>query len=122
HHATSKLGRGENFEALDFLTFVRLVVIAPLLQIKNGRLPRGLRKVEFNLHKDDLKKLVRTVAEYNITSIFGVLENTIELYQELRLDLYPDSVVINSKVEGKTLAYFEEIKRLKTGPYFNSNP
>ncbi|MEO5980386.1 MAG: nucleotidyltransferase domain-containing protein, partial [Chryseolinea sp.] len=81
HHATSKLGRGENFEALDFLTFVRLVVIAPLLQIKNGRLPRGLRKVEFNLHKDDLKKLVRTVAEYNITSIFGVLENTIELYQ-----------------------------------------
>jgi len=43
-----KIGRGEYFEALDFISWLRVSVISPLFQLKGGRLPRGLRKVEFN--------------------------------------------------------------------------
>lgn len=69
HYATLKIGRGEYFEALDFLSYVRSVVIAPLLQIKNHQLPRGLRKVEFNFEDRDIDHLKTLVPLYSPHSI-----------------------------------------------------
>ncbi|HQQ97082.1 MAG TPA: aminoglycoside 6-adenylyltransferase [Cyclobacteriaceae bacterium] len=112
HYAALKLGRGENFEALDFLSFVRVTVTAPLLQIKNGRLPRGLRKVEFNFGKEDLHKLAGTVPAYTTSSIFEALDNTIKLYRELRV-LYPSTVQRRTLTEKKTMEYLEGVKRMK---------
>jgi predicted nucleotidyltransferase len=113
HYAALKLGRGENFEALDFLSFVRTTVTSPLLQVKNGRLPRGLRKVEFNFEKDDLNKLVGTVPAYTTESIFDSLDNTIKLYRELRDLLYPSTIQRRTQTENKTLDYLDGIKRMK---------
>ncbi len=117
HYATLKLGRGENFEALDFLSFMRVTVTAPLLQIKNGRLPRGLRKVELNLNNQDLKQLIDTVAQYDVNSIFISLENTIRLYQELRLAVFPTTIILREQVEKKTLTFLQDVKhdRLRQG-------
>jgi predicted nucleotidyltransferase len=115
HYAALKLGRGENFEALDFLSFVRTTVTSPLLQIKNGRLPRGLRKVEFNFQNDDLNKLVGTVPAYATESIFDSLDNTINLYRELRDLLYPSTIQRRTQTENKTLDYLDGIKKLKLG-------
>jgi hypothetical protein len=36
HYAALKIGRGEYFEAMDFLAFVRNTVLGPLLHLKNG--------------------------------------------------------------------------------------
>ena len=115
HYAALKLGRGENFEALDFLSFIRTTVTSPLLQVKNGHLPRGLRKVERNFGEADLERLVSTVPHYTTTSIFSSLDNTIKLYQELRIDLFPLTIQFRTETEEKTLAYLDGVKnkRLK---------
>lgn len=115
HYAALKLGRGENFEALDFLSFLRTTVTSPLLQIRNAKLPRGLRKAEFNFKEEDLKKLQATVAAYNPESIFSSLESTIELYRELRKSLYPTTIALRTETEKKTTDYLVEIKRMKLG-------
>ena len=111
HYATLKIGRGEYFEALDFLSYLRATVIAPLMQLKNGLLPRGLRKVEFNFSDPDLEKLILTVPKYEINSIVNSLEQIIELYHELSLELYPDSIRFNEVLRVKTQEFLTETKK-----------
>lgn len=113
--ATLKLGRGENFEALDFLSFMRTTVTAPLFQIKNEKLPRGLRKVEMNYPKADLEKLVSTVPSYNTDSLFTSLDNTVNLYLELRQQIFPTTINLRTAAQEKILQYLQEIKSLKQG-------
>lgn len=111
HYTTLKLGRGEYFETLDFLSFLRSTVTAPMLQIKNGKLPRGLRKVESGLDPSDLDRLTNTVSNYTPESLFRGLENTVLLYQELRMDLFPKEINLQSKTEIRSLEYLQEIKK-----------
>jgi hypothetical protein len=111
HYATLKIGRGEYFEALEFLSYLRVHVIAPFLQLKNGQLPRGLRKVEWNLGGADLEKLQATVPEYEVNSILNSLEKMIELYLELSKNLYPDSIELNEKLREKTQEFLGETKK-----------
>lgn len=40
HYAGTKLGRGEIFEAIEMLSFLRVTVLGPLALMKNGCLPR----------------------------------------------------------------------------------
>lgn len=110
HYACLKTGRGEYFEALDFMSFLRVFVISPLLQLKNGQLPRGLRKIEFNIGPSDLKKLKKTVPEHNVQSIISSLENVIEMYLELKLELFPESIISAQNVQNRVMEYFEETK------------
>lgn len=115
HYAALKLGRGEYFEALDFVSFLRVTVIAPLLQIENGQLPRGLRKVEQNLKKTDLGHLKQTIPTYSPDSITNSLEVTIELYRDLRKRLYRDDVILRVVAEQKCVEYFLEVKKKTNG-------
>lgn len=110
HYAYLKIGRGELFEALDFTAFLRGTVIAPLLQIKNGNLPRALRKVETLLSPKDLGELQRTVATYQRKSIIQSIENLIQLYRELRPQVFPPEVTLRLQTEKRVLSYSEEIK------------
>jgi predicted nucleotidyltransferase len=111
HYATLKIGRGEYFETLDFLSYLRVTVIAPLLQLKNRQLPRGLRKVEFNFNNSDLESLKLTVPKYEINSIVNSLDQIIELYQDLRRELYPDSIRLNETLRVKAQEYLNETKK-----------
>ena len=113
HYAALKLGRGEDFEALDFLSYIRTTVIAPLLQIKNGNLPRALRKVETKLSKDDFEALKSTVASYNKASIFEALDNSIALYRSLRKELFRHDVQLQKIAEEKVTNYLAKIKEEK---------
>lgn len=79
-----KIGRGEYFEAYDFMGFLRMVVFGPLLHIKNGNLPRGVRKVETDLTSADLTKLKLTIPTYDKQSLLASLRNAVSLYQQLR--------------------------------------
>jgi hypothetical protein len=115
HYIALKIGRGELFEALDSISYLRMHVLSPLLLMKNGHLPRGLRKVEFDLEPGDLEKLKETVADYNVSSIVVSLQKCIGLYHELREALYTDSIVLNELLEKNVNNYLSEIK-LKVSP------
>ena len=115
HYTTLKIGRGEYFEVLDFLSYLRVTVIAPLIQLKNGQLPRGLRKAEFNLDSTDLEKLKETVSKYDLDSVVNSLEKIIKLYLLLRKELYPKSIILNENLREKTEAFFITQKNKKSG-------
>ena len=110
HYALLKIGRGEYFEALDFFGFLRTVVLGPLLHLKNGNLPRGVRKVETQLESEDLDKLLATIASYNKTSLLEALDYSIALYRELRSILFEKNVRLQNETEEKVLEYLVRVK------------
>jgi hypothetical protein len=111
HYASLKLGRGEYFEALDFLSFLRLTVLSPLIQVKHGQSPRGVRKIEQAIRKIDLEKLKVTIPGYSPESIALSVERSIRLYQELRNQLCIDNIIQRSETEKKCIEYFYQIKK-----------
>jgi predicted nucleotidyltransferase len=111
HYIAGKMARGEYFECLDGLGYIRARVLAPLLQLKSKTQPRGLRKVEAKLSLPDLENLKITVAGYNRDSIIKSLDNTISIYRSLRKKLFPADIELQVKAEQKSIAYFKEIKK-----------
>jgi hypothetical protein len=109
HYAALKIGRGELMEAYDFLSFLRMTVLSPLLQVKNNRNARGLRKVETELSASDLENLKITIAQYNRASILKALDNIISIYKNLRRKLYDDKVELQSRAEKLSVQYLKQI-------------
>jgi hypothetical protein len=83
HYAALKIGRGELFEALDFLGFLRGRVFGPLLLARAGGLPNGVRRIE-ELAPDSIAALRETVAAYDRADCGRALTAAIALYRELR--------------------------------------
>ncbi len=110
HYTCQKIGRGELFEALDATSFLRVNVISSLLQLRNNKLPRALRKVEKLLKEKDLELLKGTIACYSKESIIESLVNIVNLYIELRKDLFRADVEIRIKTEKAVMTYFELIR------------
>jgi hypothetical protein len=114
HYVCLKIGRGELLEAFDFLSFLRMTVLSPLMQLKNKKLPRGLRKVETELNLSDLENLKITIAQYNRGSIIKALDNTVSIYKSLRRKLYTDKVQLQSLAEKRSCEYLKTIKQKNT--------
>lgn len=110
HYALLKIGRGELFEALDFFGFLRMVVLGPLLHIKNGNLPRGVRKVETELSESDFNDLKITIPTYTRKSLLVSLRNSVSLYRKLRKSLFNDDVQLQIETEESVMLYFNEIE------------
>ncbi len=110
HYALLKIGRGEYLEAFDFLGFLRMVVFGPLLHIRNGNLPRGVRKVETQLLPDDFARLKSTIPAYSPTSLLNSLQCAVNLYRDLRITLFSNNVILQKETEEKVMFYFEEIQ------------
>jgi hypothetical protein len=110
HYALLKIGRGENLEALDFFGFLRMVVFGPLLQIKNGRLPRGVRKVETDLAEEDFLDLRKTIPAYDRQALLGSLRHSVSLYRRLRNTLFDETIVLRQEAEDAVMRYFDEIE------------
>jgi predicted nucleotidyltransferase len=108
HYALLKIGRGEYLEAYDFLAYLRSVVVGPLLHIKNGNLPRGVRKVEMQLANADFNQLLSTLPTYEKRALLTSLRNAVTLYRDLRKNLYSDEVKQNNTAERAVMRYFEE--------------
>ena len=112
HYSLLKIGRGEYLEAYDFFGFLRMVVFGPLLHIKNGNLPRGVRKVETELSSDDLTKLKRTIPDYDRQSLLDSLRNAVSLYRQLRTTLFDLTVHLQKDTEDSVMEYFEKIENI----------
>lgn len=83
HYAATKIARGELFEAIDFLGFLRFRVLGPLgLQHAGGR-PNGVRKLEATCpaFADTLRG---TLARYDARDCLRAVRASIDVYMELR--------------------------------------
>lgn len=112
HYALLKIGRGEYMEAFDFFGFLRMVVFGPLLHIKNGNLPRGVRKVETQLSVQDFEQLKETLPVYSRAALLDSLQHSVNLYRQLRETLF-SSVYRQRETEQKVMEYFQEVKDSK---------
>jgi predicted nucleotidyltransferase len=108
HYVLLKIGRGEYLEALDCFGFLRMTVFGPLLHIKNGRLPRGVRKVETDLDRDDLLDLEQTIPTYDKRSLLDALRHSVFLYRRLRTELFDGKVLLQNETEKRVMEYFDE--------------
>ena len=110
HYGLTKIGRGEYFEALDFMAYLRMVIFGPLLHIKNKNLPRGVRRVETTLAHDDFKSLESTLSFNNKESLLNALSNAVQLYKTLRQDLFNNKISYN-KAEDSVLRYMKDLRK-----------
>ncbi|MGR5063944.1 oxalate:formate antiporter [Photobacterium sp. DNB22_13_2] len=106
HYAATKIARGEYFETLEFISFLRMTALSPLALQQAGLTPSGVRTIEKRL-PEFAKKLVKTVAMPEKTSLISALEQCIAIYLELR---EKEDVVINDKTKQTSIIYLEALK------------
>ena len=99
HYAALKIGRGEFFEAIDFLAFVRNTVLGPMLHLKNSSLPRGVRRAETTFGAVELTQLRKTVAMPERATLLSSLWEVMYLYESLRDGLAPATFQKNSATQ-----------------------
>ena len=103
HYGAGKIGRGEYFEALEFLSFLRITVLSPLALRQHQLTPSGVRHIETRLPEFSTA-LKTTVAEANKASLSRAFRNAISIYLQLRCN---EEVNVNSLAQESCIAYFE---------------
>jgi hypothetical protein len=82
HYGASKWARGEYFEAISTLDFLRSMVLGPMLQIQAGRPMRGQRRLE--TLPGARERLLPTLAGYDAAEIRKAFVAAATIYVELR--------------------------------------
>jgi len=109
HYGAQKLGRGEIFETLSMLAFIRERVLGPMESARAGKIPRGVRRLEKFADTSDLTELRATVAAYDARSCEQSLKACAKMYVGLRETLDPGSLKRNRRAEMAALRYLHEI-------------
>jgi hypothetical protein len=108
HYTASKLGRGELFEALHLLDYLRAVVLGPLGLQKAGARPSGVRRIE-TAAPELARRLEATVARYEAADCLRALHACVDVYRWLRTAPAPQS----SAVELTVMAFLNELAELR---------
>lgn len=108
HYALLKVGRGEYMEAHDFLAFLRMTVLGPLMHIKNGGLPRGVRKVEMLLPIQDINLLISTTGAYDRAKLLDAISQCVNIYEQLSIELFPVEIVRNQAAKQRVSSYLDQ--------------
>ncbi|GGB83205.1 oxalate:formate antiporter [Pseudoduganella buxea] len=107
HYGAQKIGRGELFEAIDLIGFVRAAVLGPLALRRAHARPQGMRRIES--HDPDFAAALRgTVPAYDRASCLHALDTCIALYRRLRADF---DVVVDGAAELAVTAYLAAMAR-----------
>ncbi|MDZ8259253.1 nucleotidyltransferase domain-containing protein [Nostoc sp. ChiQUE01b] len=109
HYGATKLGRGELFEAIDFLSFLRGQVLAPLAKVQAGLLPRGVRNLEREIpsYLSDFRQTIP--AKHDQHEIARSFQHTIRLYCQLRSTLTMPELILRSQAEAACTKYLEKV-------------
>jgi hypothetical protein len=116
HYAAGKIGRGELFEAIDFLAYLRAHVLGPLASMTSGARPSGVRRLESQA-PEHAARLRATIAAYDASDCLRALHACVELYRTLR-SVGP-AVARREPAERAALEYVSGIERrvkARTGP------
>ena len=108
HYCASKIGRGELFEALDFLAFIRAQVLGPLALMATGARPSGVRKIEV-LAPEFAAELEATIAQHTNASCLAALEAAVRLYLELRAP-HAGAVNCDEHTRVKAMDYLAKVR------------
>ncbi|MDZ8186981.1 MAG: nucleotidyltransferase domain-containing protein [Nostoc sp. ChiSLP02] len=107
HYGATKLGRGELFEAIDFLSYIRGQVLGPLAKIQSGKLPRGVRNLETEL-PHLLADFHQTIPmKHNSLEIAKALQHSIYLYRQFRQALNKPDLIVHSSAEKASIEYLQ---------------
>ncbi|MFN7915293.1 MAG: nucleotidyltransferase domain-containing protein [Vicinamibacterales bacterium] len=104
HYVATKIGRGELFEALDALAFLRARVLGPPLLESAGVMPAGVRRLESaaGVH---LATLRHTVAAHDRSAAVEGLRAAVALYRQLR----PATLRRREAAEAEAVRYLDAI-------------
>jgi hypothetical protein len=105
HYAATRIARGELFEAIDFLSFLRGTVLGPLALARAGAQPSGVRKIE-TLAPGFAQELRRTVASHDAADCLRALRASVELYRSLTPDRSD-----RERVADAAINYLTEVER-----------
>ncbi|MGE5276648.1 MAG: nucleotidyltransferase domain-containing protein [Acidobacteriota bacterium] len=106
HYAASKIGRGELFEALGFLAFLRGRVLGPILLAQAAARPDGVRRIE-QAAPGLARPLEETVARYDPRDILRAARAAIALYRSLRENAAPPGLLRRDEAEAAAERYLE---------------
>nr|WP_091665323.1 hypothetical protein [Massilia sp. PDC64] len=107
HYGALKIGRGEIFEAIDMINYVRSNVLGPLALRRVGARPQGVRRLE-TADPDFAAALRETIPSYAKGDCLRALYVSIDLYRQLRADY--SNLKRNEAVEQAVLAYMQKIE------------
>ncbi|NER83082.1 MAG: oxalate:formate antiporter [Leptolyngbya sp. SIO1D8] len=105
HYGTSKIARGELYEALDMISYLRGTVLGPLGLRRAGCKTAGVRRIE-QFAPALAKDLQGTVASYIPESCYSALESCIEIYRSLR----SATVICSECTEATAVAYLKAMR------------
>ncbi len=88
HYGATKWQRGEWFEAIGMLAFLREQVLGPMLSRRAGKIQRGVRRIE-QLGDLATARLLATAPGHQGPAIRDALEAAASLYLDLRADEPP---------------------------------
>ena len=108
HYGAAKLGRGELFECMNMLTYLRSAVFGPLLAVIHGQRPQGVRRLELYA-AEAVPALEATVGDHTFTGCRSALNASIDLYRDLRRQVGTPLLVERSEGEHAVLAYLDEL-------------
>lgn len=108
HYLATKIGRGELFEALDGLTFVRARVLAPLAKTIAGRSPRGVRFLEREIAAELPAFEATHPDRVDRAGLTGATLAVVDLYRRLRRELAAPGLVRRAAAETATMRYLRE--------------
>lgn len=104
HYAASKIARGELFEAIDFLAFLRGAVLGPMALARAGARPSGVRKIETTAPAFALE-LRHTIATHDADDCLRALRACVDLYRSLA------PRASTERVEDAAMEYLAEVER-----------
>jgi len=109
HYLACKIARGELFEAIDGLGFIRARVLGPLILAERGAQPNGVRRVE-SVAPERIEAMRATLPLHDAAACGRALRATIALYRELRESAADATLVRRRDAERESVAFFEALE------------
>lgn len=109
HYCAGKLGRGELFDVIDVLSYMRGIVLAPLAKVQAGLKPRGVRNLEKEL-PHLLPDFCQTIpSKHDADEIARSLQHAITFYRQLRDAVKTPELVMRSQAEIASTNYLQTV-------------
>ena len=108
HYGAAKLARGELFETLDMLAFLRARVLGPLALEAAGARPTGVRRME-SAAPEAAIRLREVVATYDPTDCARALREAISIYRDLRAQRSEPGLMQRGAAEAAATEYLAEV-------------
>jgi predicted nucleotidyltransferase len=83
HYAANRIARGELFDVITALSTLRVQILGPMIQVKHGVIPFGVRHIE-KIAPEETVQLAQTIASHDRQHCIRALKAATDLYIYLR--------------------------------------